>query len=323
MEYFVLLLVGVSIVIVAAGVKIVPQSQKYVIERFGRFQSLLGPGIQFIWPFIDQVAHKVDVLERRLPENRSDVITKDNVVVRVQTSTFYRVIDPERTVYRIADVDGALQTAITGVVRSIIGLSEFDEVQSNRSALNGKLIDEISDIAEGWGIEVTRCEIIDVDVDAATRTAMQLQINAERERRAQVTRAEGEKRAVELNADAELYAAQKAAEARRITADADAYATTALAEAINRGGDGAIRFEVLKRQVEAMREVASANNSKIILLPADLAESFSSAAKLMGTVAAGGLFPASRTSTRKDICNGDTGDKSSNKPSDKPSDTAK
>lgn len=268
--------------VLLTGIKIVPQSQKHVVERFGRFQALLTPGIQFIWPFIDQVAHKIDILERRLPEHSADVITKDNVVVKVMTSTFYRVRDPERTVYRIADINGALQTAITGVVRSQVGLSEFDEVQSNRTALNKNLIDAMKEIADDWGVEITRCEIIDVEVDDATREAMQKQINAERERRAAVTRAEGEKRAAELAADAEFYTAQKLADARRITADAEAYATETIAKAIANNGEHAIKFEVVKRQVDAMAKVASSDNAKIIVVPSDLADAFGAAAKVFG-----------------------------------------
>lgn len=280
MEFFIgalSILVGATLF---AGIKIVPQSQKFVVERFGRFQALLTPGIQFIWPFIDRVAHKIDILERRLPEHSADVITKDNVVVKVMTSTFFRVRDPERTVYRIADINGALQTAITGVVRSQVGLSEFDEVQSNRTVLNKNLIDAMKEIADDWGVEITRCEIIDVEVDAATREAMQKQINAERERRAAVTRAEGEKRAAELAADAEFYTAQKLADARRITADAEAYATETIAKAIAQNGERAIQFEVVKRQVDAMAKLSSSDNAKVIVVPSDLADAFGAATKL-------------------------------------------
>jgi len=245
-------IVVLAFLVIASGIKIVPQSQTYVVERFGKYRTTLNAGLNLIVPFLDRVAHKIDILERRLPEHPSDVITKDNVLTNVTTSTFYRVRSPEYTVYRIKDIDGAIQTAVTGVVRSIIGVSEFDEVQSNRTQLNGKLRTELIEIADEWGIEITRCEIIDVNVDAATREAMQKQLNAERERRATVTKAEGDKRAVELNADAELYEAQKQAEAVRIQAEAEAYATETIAKAIAAGGLDAIKYEMLKRQVEAV-----------------------------------------------------------------------
>ena len=193
------------------GVRIVPQSEKYVVERFGRLHSVLGPGINFIVPFLDVVRHKVSVLERQLPNASQDAITMDNVLVQVETSIFYRVTEPERTVYRIRDVDAAVQTTVAGIVRAEIGKMELDEVQSNRAQLLTRIIELVEDAVDDWGIEVTRAEILDVNLDQATRDAMLQQLNAERERRAAVTRAEGEKRAVELNADAELYAAEQAA----------------------------------------------------------------------------------------------------------------
>ena len=104
-----LLLAAFIIVCILVGVRIVPQSEKFVVERFGRLRSVLGPGINFIVPFLDRVAHKISVLERQLPVMSQDAITSDNVLVQVETSVFYRIIEPEKTVYRIRDVDGAGQ----------------------------------------------------------------------------------------------------------------------------------------------------------------------------------------------------------------------
>jgi regulator of protease activity HflC (stomatin/prohibitin superfamily) len=168
---------------------------------------VLGPGINFIVPFLDRVAHKVSILERQLPNASQDAITADNVLVQVETSVFYRILEPEKTVYRIRDVDAAIATTVAGIVRAEIGKMELDEVQSNRSTLITTIKSSVEDAVDNWGIEVTRAEILDVNLDQATRDAMLQQLNAERERRAAVTRAEGQKRAVELNADAELYAA--------------------------------------------------------------------------------------------------------------------
>ncbi|MCB1364784.1 MAG: SPFH/Band 7/PHB domain protein, partial [Rhodobacteraceae bacterium] len=213
------------IAVILKGVRIVPQSDKFVIERFGRLHAVLGPGINFIVPFLDSVAHKISILERQLPTASQDAITKDNVLVQVDTSVFYRITEPEKTVYRIRDVDAAIATTVAGIVRAEIGKMDLDEVQANRSQLIATIKASVEDAVDDWGIEVTRAEILDVNLDQATRDAMLQQLNAERERRAQVTRAEGQKRAVELQADAELYAAEQVAKARRIQADAEAYAT--------------------------------------------------------------------------------------------------
>ncbi len=132
-----LLLGGFFIIIsVFLAVRIVPQSQKFVVERFGRLQSVLGPGINFIVPFLDRVRHRVSILERQLPTASQDAITKDNVLVQVETSVFYRILEPEKTVYRIRDVDAAIATTVAGgIVRAGIGEMDLDEVQSNRQQL--------------------------------------------------------------------------------------------------------------------------------------------------------------------------------------------
>ena len=263
------------------GVRIVPQSEKHVVERFGRLRSVLGPGINFVIPFLDKVAHKVSILERQLPTASQDAITADNVLVEVETSVFYRILEPEKTVYRIRDVDAAIATTVAGIVRAEIGKMELDEVQSNRSALIATIKASVEDAVDNWGIEVTRAEILDVNLDQATRDAMLQQLNAERERRAQVTRAEGAKRAVELNADAELYAAQKAADARRVQAEAEAYATQVVAQAIAAHGIEAAQYQVALKQVEALSELGQGDGKQTIVLPAQAVEAFADAFNLL------------------------------------------
>ena len=265
---------------VTRAVRIVPQSEKYVVERFGRLRAVLGPGINFIVPFLDRVAHKISVLERQLPTSRQDAITADNVLVQVETSVFYRITEPEKTVYRIRDVDAAIATTVAGIVRSEIGTMELDQVQSNRAHLIERIRDSLANVVDDWGIEVTRAEILDVNLDEATRAAMLQQLNAERARRAQVTEAEGRKRAVELNADAELYAAEQQAKAKRVLADAEAYANNAIAAAIREGGIEAAQYQVAMRQVEVLTEVGKGQGKQTILLPAAAMEAFGDAFKL-------------------------------------------
>lgn len=256
------------------AVRVVPQSEKFVIERFGRLRAVLGPGLNLIVPFLDRVAHRISILERRLPTASQDAITADNVLVKVESSVFYRITEPEKTVYRIRDVDGAIATTIAGIVRSEIGMMELDQVQSNRSAVIAKIQGSLAQIVDDWGIEVTRVEILDVNLDEATRAAMLQQLNAERARRAQVTEAEGRKRAVELAADGDLYAAEQAAKARRIAADADAYATSVVAAAIAGGGLEAAQYQVALKQVEALTEVGKGAGKQVVLLPANAVDAF-------------------------------------------------
>ncbi len=269
------------IICIMAGVRIVPQSQKYVVERLGRLHAVLSPGVNFIVPFLDRVRHKVSVLERQLPAMSQDAITSDNVLVQVETSVFYRIIEPEKTVYRIRDVDAAISTTVAGIVRSEIGRMELDQVQANRSRLIEAVRDQVAQQVDDWGIEVTRAEILDVNLDQATRNAMLQQLNAERARRAQVTEAEGTKRAVELNADAELYAAEQAAKARRVSADAEAYATRAVASAIAENGLEAAQYQVALNQVEALNKLGSSAGSQTIVLPANALDAFGDAFKML------------------------------------------
>jgi regulator of protease activity HflC (stomatin/prohibitin superfamily) len=263
------------------AIRIVPQSEQHVVERFGRLKSVLGPGINFIVPFLDRVAHRVSILERQLPNAEQDAITKDNVLVKIDTSVFYRILEPEKTVYRIRDVDGAIATTVAGIVRAEIGKMDLDEVQSNRNQLIAQIQKSVESAVDDWGIQVTRAELLDVNLDQATRDAMLQQLNAERERRAAVTRAEGLKRAVELQADGDLYAAKQEAEARRVQADAEAYATGVVAEAIAKGGLEAVQYNIALEQVKAIGNMASGSGTQTIVVPADAADAFGKAFQML------------------------------------------
>ena len=281
-ENIVLLVAALFVIIVIfKGVRIVSQSEKHVVERFGRLHSVLGPGINFVVPFLDVVRHKISILERQLPTASQDAITKDNVLVQVDTSVFYRITEPEKTVYRIRDVDDAISTTVAGIVRAQIGKMDLDEVQANRAHLIETIKLSVEDAVDDWGIEVTRAEILDVNLDQQTRQAMLQQLNAERARRAQVTEAEGQKRAVELAADAELYEAEQQAKARRISAEAEAYATEVVAQAIKNNGIEAAQYQVALKQVEALNALGNGDGKQTIVVPAAALEAFGDAFKLL------------------------------------------
>ena len=282
------------IVTLRLSIRIVPQSQIYVVERFGKYTRSLNPGLATIIPYIDKVAHKVSILERQLPEFQISVITKDNVEVKLETTVFFRIIDPGRTVYRIKDVNEAVNTTASSIVRSAAGKLELDELQSSRESMNNEIANNLQQAADVWGIDVTRTEIVDVIIDEETQAAQRQQLNAERERRAVIARSEGDKRSIELAADAKLYEAEKLADAVRIEADADAYAvkikaeadaeqTRLLAKAISGNGQPAIDFEVMKRQVDAISALASSPSAKTIILPTDVTSSLGSLETILST----------------------------------------
>ena len=286
-----LVFLGLTVLLAFKSVAIVPQSDEYVIERFGRYRVTLAAGINLLVPFLDRVAHRIQILERQLDAFVISVITRDNVEIELETTVFFRVINASKSVYRIKDVPLALRTTAESIIRSAAGKLELDEVQSSRQKMNEEILQNLREASEVWGLEITRSEITDVRVDEATKEAQRQQLNAERERRATVARAEGERQRVELQADGELYEAQKNAEAIKVTADAEAYAiikkaeadaeqTRVIAEAICQDGQPAIDFEILKRQVEAIGLLASSDNTKTIVLPSDVTKTIGGLAGL-------------------------------------------
>jgi regulator of protease activity HflC (stomatin/prohibitin superfamily) len=286
-----LVFLGLAVLLAFKSVAIVPQSDEYVVERFGRYRATLAAGINLLVPFLDRVAHKIQILERQLDAFVISVITRDNVEIELETTVFFRVINASKSVYRIKDVPLALRTTAESIIRSAAGKLELDEVQSSRQKMNEEILQNLREASEVWGLEITRSEITDVRVDEATKEAQRQQLNAERERRATVARAEGERQRVELQADGELYEAQKNAEAIKLTAEAEAYAvikkaeadaekTRVIAEAISQDGQPAIDFEILKRQVEAIGLLASSDNAKTIVLPSDVTKTIGGLAGL-------------------------------------------
>jgi regulator of protease activity HflC (stomatin/prohibitin superfamily) len=278
MEIVSLAILGVILVFFMLGIKIVPQSKNYVVERLGRYARTLEAGLHVIIPILETIRHKIDILERQLPTNKISTITLDNVTIEIDLAILYRVVKAENAVYRISNLDQAILTTVTGVVRSVIGKTDLDGVQSNRRVLSEAIEEDLRAVTDEWGIVLSRVEIIDVDVDDETKKAMQLQLNAERNRRAAVRQAEGEKEAAQLKADADLYAAQKQAEAKKTLADAEAYAVTVVSGAIANGGEPAINFEIKKIQAKAIETIGQQGSTKMVLLPADLLEGLSSVA---------------------------------------------
>ena len=288
MELTLLFLVLILVVLtIYLGVKIVPQSEAFVVERFGKYTQTLSAGLNLIVPFVDLVAHRVNILERQLPEFRISVITKDNVEVWLESTVFFRVVDAAQSVYRIENDDLAIQTAATSIIRSAAGKLDLDALQSSRDAMNQEIETNLREAAKIWGIEITRTEILNIDIDEQTKDAQRQQLNAERQRRAAVAEAEGEKRSIELKAEAALYEAEKEAEAIRVTADAEAYAikataqaqaeqTGVIAAAIADNGQPAIDFEILMQQVKAIGSLAASDNTKTVVVPSDVTKTLGS-----------------------------------------------
>ena len=269
LNFIAILVFIMGIIMVFKGVKVVPQTQVFLIERFGKYRHTLNAGLNWIIPFLDRVSNKVDILERQLPQQSISVITKDNVEIVLITIVFLRVIDASKAIYRIQDMSSAVDNAATSLARSMGGELVLDDIQTSRQIINDRIKENLSKAAEIWGVEITRTEIV-VVFDEETRAAQRTLLNAEREKRARIASAEGEKRSKELTADADLYAAKQKAEGIRAIAEAESYQTEIIAKAIADKGEPAIRFEILKRQVEGLSQIASSGNTNTLIIPSEI-----------------------------------------------------
>jgi len=264
-------------------VYLVPQSQNFIVERLGRFHRVLKPGLNLLVPFVDRVAHRISVLERQSPECRVSVFTQDNVEVAIVSVVYWRVVDPELSVYRIENVDNAIIVATTSIVRNTGAGLELDNLQASREQINSDIQRKLGEASGAWGIAITRTEVVDIVLDERTKQAQRQQVEAERARRAQVTTAEGQARAKELTADAILYESKQQSEAVVLAAEARAKEISLVAraqaeeielvgQAMRDYGEAPAVFELRKRQVLAIEKMASSPSSRLMVLPTDVTQ---------------------------------------------------
>lgn len=263
---FLLLLV---IITISMGVRIVPQGFKFVVQRLGKYHSTLAPGLNIIIPYMDTVAYKVTTKDIVMDIPSQEVITRDNAVIITNAVAYINIVSPEKAVYGVEDYRMAIQTLVQTSLRSIVGEMDLDDALSSRDRIKARLKETISDDISDWGIMLKTVEIQDINPSDTMQHAMEEQAAAERARRATVTRAEGDKSAAILQADGRLEASRRDAEAKVVLAEADREAIAKVAEA-TKGGELPLVFLLGQRYVDAMRKMAENNNSKVVVLPADL-----------------------------------------------------
>jgi regulator of protease activity HflC (stomatin/prohibitin superfamily) len=275
-------LVILAAIILIQAIKIVPQGREFTVERFGRYTRTLSPGIAFLTPFVEGIGRRVNMMEQVLDVPQQDVITKDNVSVRVDAIVFIQVMDAGQAAYRVDNLNFAITQLSQTNLRTVVGSMDLDEVLSQRDQINTRLLSTIDHATNPWGVKVTRIEIKDLVPPPDITNAMARQMKAERERRAliteadgdrqaAVTRAEGAKQAAILEAEGRKEAAFRDAEARERSADAEAKATTAVSEAIAKGDVNAINYFIAQKYVEAFGELARSPQQKTVIIPADMA----------------------------------------------------
>lgn len=257
------------VVTIALGVRIVPQGSKHVVQRLGKYHATLSPGLNLIIPYIDTVSYRVTTKDIVLDIPSQEVITRDNAVIIANALAYINIVAPEKAVYGVENYIYAIQSLVQTSLRSIVGEMDLDDALSSREMIKAKLKAGISDDIADWGITLKTVEIQDIKPSPTMQHAMEEQAAAERARRATVTRAEGDKSAAILQADGRLEASRRDAEAQVVLAEASQTAIRKVAEA-TLTGELPVVYLLGEKYIEAMRTLAASQNSKVVVLPADL-----------------------------------------------------
>jgi regulator of protease activity HflC (stomatin/prohibitin superfamily) len=261
----------VAAVTIAKGVRVVEQGMEWVVERLGKYHKTLEPGLHIIIPYIDKVRYKVVTKDIILDIEQQEVITRDNAVILTNALAFIKVTDTVKAVYGVTDFSEAIRQLVQTTLRSIVGEMELDAALSSRDQIKARLKESIADEAIDWGLTVKSVEIQDIKPSESMQRAMELQASAERERKAAVTKAEGEKTAMILESEGRLESARRDAEAQVTLADSAGQAIQKVTQAVQ-DRDAPMLFLLGEKYIAAMEKLATSNNSKIVVLPADLQE---------------------------------------------------
>ena len=291
-----LIIAVIAILFVVRTIKIVPQQHAWVVERLGKYDRTLTPGLKFVVPFIERVAYKHSLKEVPLDVPSQVCITRDNTQLTVDGIIYFQVTDPMRASYGSSNYIFAITQLAQTLLRSVIGKMELDKTFEERDHINMSVVAALDEAASNWGVKVLRYEIKDLTPPAAILHSMQAQITAEREKRALIAASEGRKQEQiniatgereafiarsEGQRQAEINKAQGEAAAITAVADATADAIRKIAQAIQSpGGEQAVQLKVAEKAVEAYAQLAQKNNTMIV--PGNMTE----VAALIGTAMA-------------------------------------
>lgn len=275
---FLLIVVLLVILTLFLGVKTVPQGFNWTVERFGRYTRMLHPGLNLIVPYIDQVGRKMNIMEQVIDIPQQEVITKDNATVSVDGVAFFQVFDAAKASYEVSSLENAIITITMTNIRSVMGSMDLDQVLSHRDEINERLLRVVDAAVSPWGVKVNRIEIKDIVPPANLVQSMGRQMQAEREKRAEILqaegqrqsailRAEGAKQSQILEAEGRREAAFRDAEGRERLAQAEARATEMVSQAVASGDVAALNYFIAEKYLKAFTELARSPNQKILMLP--------------------------------------------------------
>lgn len=294
----------IVIIFVLRGLKIIPQAETRVVERLGKYHKTLESGINIIWPIIDKprVIHtrtsatdingntyvrnrttvRIDLREQVYDFPKQNVITKDNVTTTINALLYFQIIDPVKAVYEIDNLPNAIEKLTQTTLRNVIGELELDETLTSRDTINAKLRAVLDDASNKWGVKVTRVELQDITPPASVRDAMESQMQAERERRAQVLKATGDKEALILESEGKkaalinkaeadkqtkILAAEGEANSRIIKAQAEAEAIEKVNEALKTSGMDPANYMLAEKYIMTLKEMVSGQDNKTVYMP--------------------------------------------------------
>ncbi len=293
----VLIVLGALVVIyILRGIKIVSQSETMIVERLGKYNRTLNAGINIVLPIIEQAkevivrqqngrlyrANRIDMREQVYDFDKQSVITKDNVMTEINALLYFQIVDPMKATYEIQNLPVAIEKLTQTTLRNVVGEMELDETLTSRDTINSKLRNVLDDATNKWGVKVNRVELQDITPPESIRRTMELQMQAERNRRAEILKAEGEKQAQILNSEGEKQAEINAAEADKqanilkaegearakvLQAEAEAAAIRNIADAVSDRGADPVNYLLAVKYIETLKEVAGGQDNKTVYLP--------------------------------------------------------
>jgi regulator of protease activity HflC (stomatin/prohibitin superfamily) len=271
---------GAAVFAASKALKVVQQGDISIVERFGRFHKTLEPGLHIMIPFVDRVRASVTLREQVLDIPPQKCITSDNAPLAADAVVYWRVVDPAKTVYAVVDLELAIQNLVLTELRAEIGKLTLDMTFSAREQINAVLLEDLDIATDPWGVKITRVEVRDIIPNQEILKAMEMQMAAERTKRADIIKSEGVRersinvaegqarsRLIDAEASAKAVLLEGDAEANRLEVEAQGVSKALSAIASSLGGDveAAARFQLLREYIAAQRDLATSENAKVIV----------------------------------------------------------